>query len=80
MLLSLLPMDVMKIDRSLLTSSEDSVRMQKILANVIRLGQNLKMKIICEGIETREQEELLLHNGCNYGQGYLFAADALQCV
>ena len=73
MLLSLLPMDVMKIDRSLLTSSEDSVRMQKILANVIRLGQNLKMKIICEGIETREQEELLLHNGCNYGQGYLFA-------
>lgn len=73
MLLSLLPMDVMKIDRSLLTSSEDSARMQTILVNVIRMAQNLDMKIICEGIETVEQERLLLRYGCTYGQGYLFA-------
>ena len=64
-------MDVMKIDRSLLTSSEDSSRMKAILGNVIQLGKSLDMRVICEGIETKEQERLLVELGCNYGQGYL---------
>lgn len=63
MLLSFLPMDVMKIDRSLLMASEDSARMQTTLANVIRLGKSLHMKVICEGIETVEQEQILLKYG-----------------
>ena len=71
MLLNQLPMDVMKIDRSLLTSSEDSKRMQAILGNVIQLGKTLGMQVICEGIETPEQEKILLELGCHYGQGYL---------
>ena len=71
MLLNYLPMDVMKIDRSLLTSSEDSKRMRDILGNVIQLGKTLNMHVICEGIETPEQEQLLLELGCHYGQGYL---------
>ncbi len=71
MLLNQLPMDVMKIDRSLLTSSEDSSRMKAILGNVIQLGKSLNMRVICEGIETKEQERLLVELGCNYGQGYL---------
>ncbi len=71
MLLNYLPLDVMKIDRSLLTSSEDSQRMRDILGNVIRLGKTLHMQVICEGIETEEQEKLLLELGCHFGQGYL---------
>lgn len=31
------------------------------------------MQVICEGIETEEQEQLLLANGCLYGQGFRFA-------
>ena len=73
MMLNQLPMDVMKIDRSLLDASGDSNRMRSILANVIRLGKSLNMHVICEGIETREQEELLLELGCNYGQGFINA-------
>ncbi len=72
-LLGQLPMDIMKIDRSLLESSEISPRRQIILADAISLGRKLDMKVICEGIETREQEELLMRLGCSYGQGYLFA-------
>ena len=73
MLLGYLPMDVMKIDRSLLTGADKSQRMRDILGNVINLGNALKMKVLCEGIETREQEELLLELGCYYGQGFLNA-------
>lgn len=71
MMLGSLPMDVMKIDRSLLTGADKSERMRNILANVIQLGNALKMKVLCEGIETREEEELLLELGCYYGQGFL---------
>ncbi len=73
MMLGSLPMDVMKIDRSLLTGADTSKRMSKILGNVIKLGQSLKMMVICEGIETVEEENLLLKLGCYYGQGFLNA-------
>ncbi len=71
MMLNYLPMDVMKIDRTLLDASGDSNRMKNILANVINLGRSLNMQVICEGIETLEQEKLLLELGCHYGQGFL---------
>ena len=72
-LLNYLPMDVMKIDRSLLIASDDSDRMRSILGNIILLGRLLSMKVLCEGIETPEQEQLLSELGCEYGQGYLNA-------
>ncbi|MBQ9487615.1 MAG: EAL domain-containing protein [Selenomonadaceae bacterium] len=73
MMLGSLPMDVMKIDRSLLTGADKSPRMRDILRNVINLGHALEMKVLCEGIETKEQEDLLLELGCYYGQGFLNA-------
>ncbi len=73
MLLNYLPMDVMKIDRSLLNAAGGAKRTRDILANVIALGKALKMEVICEGIETPEQEELLLDLGCYFGQGFLNA-------
>ena len=72
-LLGKLTMDVMKIDRSVLTGADKSQRMKKILGNVIKLGNSLDMTVICEGIETREEENLLLELGCHYGQGYFNA-------
>ena len=72
-LLSSLPMDVMKIDRSVLTGADTSQKMRKILGKVIELGQSLGMNVICEGIETVEEEKLLLSLGCRYGQGFLNA-------
>lgn len=72
-MLQRLPMDVMKIDRSMLLASEKSARGQKILKNVVNFGRSLDMLVLCEGIETEEQEKLLLENGCTYGQGFLFS-------
>ncbi len=68
-----LPMDSMKIDRSILLAAEHDDRSLRILQNVIQLGASLDMKILCEGIETEAQEKLLKDLGCTYGQGYLYA-------
>lgn len=67
-----LPMDVMKIDRAMLLAAEQDVRSEGILRHVISLGRDLGMLVLCEGVETREQEKLLMNNGCHYAQGYLF--------
>ena len=68
-----LPMNVMKIDRSILWSAETSPRSISILRHVIALGKALSMSVLVEGIETKEQEELLLALGCDSGQGYLYS-------
>lgn len=72
-LLNLLPLDVMKIDRTLITGPENNERMKKILMASVELGERLGMNVICEGIETTAQEELLKECGCHCGQGYLYA-------
>lgn len=72
-MLQSLPMDVMKIDRSMLLSAESSPRSLAILHHVVKLGQSLNMTVLTEGIETPAQEDLLLSIGCQFGQGFLFA-------
>jgi EAL domain-containing protein (putative c-di-GMP-specific phosphodiesterase class I) len=72
-LLNLLPLDVMKIDRTLITGPENNERMKKILTASVELGEHLGMKVIFEGIETEAQEELLKECGCHYGQGYIYS-------
>jgi len=72
-LLGMLPMEVMKIDRSVLIGADTSERMKEILAYVVKLGHALNMEVLCEGIETREQEILLLGLGCRLGQGFFNA-------
>lgn len=71
-LLNLLPLDVMKLDRTLLGLEEDG-RMEKILSASIDLGERLDMKVICEGVEESRQEKILLKYGCRFGQGYFYA-------
>lgn len=71
-LLNAIPLDVMKIDRSLLLASQGAKRMQAVLARMIDLGHALDMTVICEGIETPEQEDMLRTCGCDQGQGYLY--------
>ena len=71
-LLDALPLDVMKLDRSLLLASENSNRMRSVLARMTDLGHALGMTVICEGIETEEQEQMLIDCGCEHGQGYLY--------
>jgi EAL domain-containing protein (putative c-di-GMP-specific phosphodiesterase class I) len=46
---------------------------REIVHTIIRLAQNLKKKVIAEGVETAEQVAHLATLGCEYGQGYYFS-------
>lgn len=71
--LNTMPIDVLKIDREFIWDSIGKERKIEVLKNIINLSEGLKLEIIAEGIETKEQEELLLQLGCKLGQGYLYA-------
>jgi len=67
-----LPFDELKVDRSFVGSMTQRRESRKIVAAVVGLGQSLGLATIAEGIETREQAEILLWLGCELGQGWLF--------
>jgi EAL domain-containing protein (putative c-di-GMP-specific phosphodiesterase class I) len=70
--LQTLAVDILKVDRSYL-DSVDEHRADDLLRGVIGLGQALGMEVYGEGIEDEAQSVRLRRNGCDIGQGYLFA-------
>jgi diguanylate cyclase (GGDEF)-like protein len=72
--LARLKFDKIKIDRSFVIDMHRSAEMRKIAKTIVRLGANLEMTVVAEGIELNEQRELLCELGCTEGQGYLFSA------
>ena len=67
------PVDMMKIDRSLLANAVDDRVGTAVLGAAVDIGQALEAEVVAEGIETPGQLELLRSLGCEVGQGYLFA-------
>jgi EAL domain-containing protein (putative c-di-GMP-specific phosphodiesterase class I) len=65
--------DIVKIDRSLVENIGSDRTKQKLLGSVAQLCGQLDMRVICEGIETREELDMLLTLDCDLLQGYLFA-------
>lgn len=70
--LKLLPIDYIKIDRSFVENVTANLKEQAITKSLIKLAQEMNLKIIAEGIETEEQRQFLRNIDCNGGQGYLF--------
>ena len=66
------PVDVIKIDRSFVSSLDTNANDAAIIDAIVGLGHKLGMEIVAEGIETTVQAQYLLERGCEYGQGYLF--------
>lgn len=71
--LSHLPLDVLKIDRSLVQGIGRHSKSEAIICAILGMTRALGCRSIAEGIETVEQYEFLLDHGCDCGQGYLFA-------
>ena len=65
--------DVLKIDMGFLREIQDSGRSRTILQSVIDMALSLRMEVICEGVETAEQLEMLASMGCGLFQGYYFS-------
>jgi EAL domain-containing protein (putative c-di-GMP-specific phosphodiesterase class I) len=64
--------DTLKIDQSLLENVMQNSRMMSMLEAIIGVGKTLNTKIIVEGIETKEQLDLL-NDFQIIGQGYFFS-------
>ncbi len=68
-----LPADSLKIDRSFVTASTKDRKRAAITQAIIDLASRLDMAVIAEGVETEEQRQLLLAQGCTDLQGFLFS-------
>lgn len=65
--------DVLKIDADFFRGVDEQERGQLIVSEVIDLAKKLDMKIVAEGIESREQVDFLTEQECDLIQGYFFA-------
>ncbi len=70
--LQILPITLLKLDRSFITDIQNDNIAFEIVSAVISIAKSKKIKTIAEGIENHEQEEILKKAGCDYGQGYLY--------
>ena len=71
--LSRLPVDVLKIDRSLISDLESNINTQSLISNICRMAHALHVEVVVEGVENAEQLQLLARMGCDMAQGYLIA-------
>lgn len=68
-----LPIDILKIDRSFVSSMAEDHDKAVIVRTILSLAESLNLKVTAEGIETQELALALQQMGCWQGQGYYFA-------
>jgi len=73
------PIDALKIDRSFVDALATNRNDASVVNAVINMGRSLHMRVVAEGVETREQLSFLQENACSEAQGYFFSrpVDAL---
>ncbi|MEX2561947.1 MAG: EAL domain-containing protein [Nitriliruptoraceae bacterium] len=68
-----MPLDLLKLDGSFVHSPAGDGREQAILVTVVALARDMKIDVLAEGIETRDQLEEVAELGFDLGQGYYIA-------
>ena len=66
-------MHVLKLDSSFVAGL-GSAQADAVSRTVIRLGADLGLEVVAEGVETEQQRDILLEMGCQSAQGWLFGA------
>jgi diguanylate cyclase (GGDEF)-like protein len=67
-------LDFLKIDKSFVYNLENDAANVALCEAIIVMAHKLGLKVVAEGVETRQQYDMLRRAGCDYGQGYLFGA------
>jgi diguanylate cyclase (GGDEF)-like protein/PAS domain S-box-containing protein len=68
-----LPVDIIKIDPSFVAGLGTDATLAMLTATIVRVGHDLGIEVVAEGIERSEQLEMLRAMGCGLGQGFLVA-------
>lgn len=68
-----LPIDVLKLDRSLILNIDNGDFLSKLVDLVLKLLSGTQIKVVAEGIETKRQLSKLQDLGCQFGQGFYIA-------
>jgi EAL domain-containing protein (putative c-di-GMP-specific phosphodiesterase class I) len=66
------PFDKIKLDQSFIAELDRSPQSTAIIRAVLALGKSLEIPVLAEGVETHEQLDILLREGCDEIQGFLF--------
>lgn len=67
------PIDKLKIDKSFVDHILDEPGDRAIIKSIITLAENLELKVIAEGVESKNQQDFLLGLGCSLVQGYYYS-------
>ena len=66
------PIDVLKIDKTIL-KRVDTERGAAIFDSIVHMAKELGLKVLCEGIETKEQHDFAILHGCDILQGFYYS-------
>ncbi|MDE7195196.1 MAG: EAL domain-containing protein [Oscillospiraceae bacterium] len=67
------PFDVIKLDKRFIENMMTSDKGRNILEHILQMASDLNITVLAEGVETKEQVELLRSIGCDQVQGYYYA-------
>ncbi|MEG0615049.1 MAG: bifunctional diguanylate cyclase/phosphodiesterase [Oscillospiraceae bacterium] len=70
--IQILPITLLKLDRSFIMYLEEDEVSREIVSAVIRIAKSKKIETIAEGIETSGQADILRRSGCDHAQGFFF--------
>lgn len=68
------PMDKLKIDRAFVRHIDQQHDNLVLTKTIIALSKTMGLKVVAEGVETGPEEEILIHEDCDIGQGYRYSA------
>jgi len=71
--LSKLPVDIVKIDMAFVQSIPGDPKNEAVASHIMNLAHSLKLKVVAEGFEKKEQVEFFKNIGCDNFQGYYFS-------
>jgi EAL domain-containing protein (putative c-di-GMP-specific phosphodiesterase class I) len=71
--LKMFPINVLKIDQSFVSAVGQGKKGEQLLIAIIALAKALEMKVVAEGVETKEQAEFCIRHGCDLLQGYYYS-------
>ena len=72
-LLKDMAVDELKIDKEFLESTDDSKRSRYIIEKIVQMAHGLDIRVVCEGVERKEQVEFLREIECDIIQGYYYS-------